>query len=199
MAGYWRNEKSTAETVKDGWLYTGDLGYFTKEGFLYVLGRFKSLLISNDGEKYSPEGFEEALVEQSDLIEQTLLYNDQNPYTIALIVPNLPTLKQKVQHTHKGLDPNSTEFADAAIQLIKEEIDKYKDKGVFGGMFPERWLPSTFVLIGEPFSEKNGLVNSTMKVIRGKVEERYKDLIELAYASNEKEALNTHNRNVILS
>ncbi len=199
MAGYWRNEKSTAETVKDGWLYTGDLGYFTKEGFLYVLGRFKSLLISNDGEKYSPEGFEEALVEQSDLIEQTLLYNDQNPYTIALIVPNLPTLKQKVQHTHKGLDPNSTEFADAAIQLIKEEIDKYKDKGVFGGMFPERWLPSTFVLIGEPFSEKNGLVNSTMKVIRGKVEERYKDLIELAYALNEKEALNTHNRNVILS
>ncbi|MBQ2403670.1 MAG: AMP-binding protein, partial [Prevotella sp.] len=54
MAGYWKNPEATAETVKDGWLYTGDLGYMTAEGLLYVKGRFKSLLISSDGEKYSP-------------------------------------------------------------------------------------------------------------------------------------------------
>ena len=61
MAGYWSNEKATAEALRDGWLYTGDLGYLDKDGFLYVLGRVKSLLIANDGEKYSPEGIEEIL------------------------------------------------------------------------------------------------------------------------------------------
>jgi len=55
MAGYWNNPEATAETIRDGWLYTGDLGYMTNEGFLYVLGRFKSLLIGDDGEKFSPE------------------------------------------------------------------------------------------------------------------------------------------------
>ena len=63
MAGYWKNPESTADTVRDGYLYTGDLGYMSKEGLLYVKGRFKSLLISSDGEKYSPEGIEEALVQ----------------------------------------------------------------------------------------------------------------------------------------
>ncbi|MCU0252423.1 MAG: AMP-binding protein, partial [Vicinamibacterales bacterium] len=61
MAGYWKNERATAEVLRDGWLYTGDLGYLDADGFLYVLGRVKSLLIADDGEKYSPEQIEEAL------------------------------------------------------------------------------------------------------------------------------------------
>jgi long-chain acyl-CoA synthetase len=65
MKGYWKNERATEETIKDGWLYTGDMGYLDEDGYLYVLGRFKSLLIASDGEKYSPEGIEEALVEKS--------------------------------------------------------------------------------------------------------------------------------------
>ncbi len=56
MKGYWKNERATREAIRDGWLFTGDMGYLDKDRFLYVLGRFKSLLISDDGEKYSPEG-----------------------------------------------------------------------------------------------------------------------------------------------
>ncbi|MCA1746672.1 MAG: AMP-binding protein, partial [Bacteroidales bacterium] len=59
MKGYWKNEEATADTIRDEWLYTGDMGYMDKDGFLYVLGRYKSLLIADDGEKYSPEGIEE--------------------------------------------------------------------------------------------------------------------------------------------
>ena len=199
MAGYWKNPKSTAETVKVGWLYTGDLGYMTKEGFLYVLGRYKSLLISSDGEKYSPEGFEEALVEKSPYIDQVVLYNNQNPYTVALLVINKEAIKNAIKSHHKHLDEKSIEFANAGIQLVQEEIHKFKGKGIFAGEFPERWLPSTFALIDEPFSEKNGLVNSTMKVIRGKVEERYKNRIELMYTSEGKSVLNLQNQNAILN
>ena len=61
MAGYWKNPQGTAEALRDGWLHTGDMGYMYDSEYLYVVGRFKSLLISSDGEKYSPEGFEDSL------------------------------------------------------------------------------------------------------------------------------------------
>ena len=77
----------SAEAMRDGWYFTGDMGYLDKDGWLYVLGRFKSLLIGNDGEKYSPEGIEEAIVEHSPFIQQVMLYNNQNAYTSGMIVP----------------------------------------------------------------------------------------------------------------
>ena len=79
MAGYWKNPESTAKTIVDGWLHTGDMGYVTDEhpGYLWVVGRFKSLLISADGEKYSPEGFEDSLTDGSKYIEQVILHNNQ--------------------------------------------------------------------------------------------------------------------------
>ncbi len=98
MAGYWKNPEATAETVRDGWLYTGDMGYMSPEGFLYVLGRFKSLLIAGDGEKYSPEGMEEAIVDKSPFIEQIMIYNNQRPYTRAVVVPD----REAVRRHHKG-------------------------------------------------------------------------------------------------
>ena len=93
MHGYWKNENATKEAIRDGWLYTGDMGYMSEDGYLYVLGRFKSLLIADDGEKFSPEGIEEAISEQSKYIDQCMLYNNQKPYTVALIVPNQHALE----------------------------------------------------------------------------------------------------------
>ena len=191
MAGYWKNPESTAETVKDGWLYTGDLGYMTKEGLLYVKGRFKSLLISSDGEKYSPEGIEEALVGQSKYIDQVMLYNNQSPYTIALIVPNKDNLKRKL--AHKDLTLESEEGRKYAIKKLEKELNKYKKGGDFEGMFPERWLPSTFAILPEPFTEQNQMINSTMKMVRGKIEKFYADRIEFLYSAEGKQIFNEKN------
>lgn len=193
MAGYYKNEKATAETVRDGWLYTGDMGYMDKDDFLYVVGRFKSLLISSDGEKYSPEGIEESLVENSRYIEQVLLHNNQNPYTTALVVPNKEALKKYVHHKQPELEWNSLEARKIALDKLFREINEYRKGGRFEGMFPERWLPSSIAVIGEPFTEQNGLVNSTMKIIRGKVEERYADRIELLYTNGGKEIFHEAN------
>jgi long-chain acyl-CoA synthetase len=156
MMGYWKNEKATAETVKNGWLHTGDMGYMDKDGFLYVLGRFKSLLIASDGEKYSPEGIEESLVQHSKFIENVVLYNNQNPYTSALLVPSKEALKRALNE--KGLSIDSHEAAKEAINIINQEIAKFKPGGEFGDMFPDRWLPSTFAILNEGFSEQNGLI-----------------------------------------
>ena len=191
MAGYWKNPESSAETVRDGYLYTGDLGYMSAEGLLYVKGRFKSLLISSDGEKYSPEGIEEALVEKSKYIDQVMLYNNQSPSTIALVVPNKENLRRKLQHL--GLTLDTEEGKKAALEKLEKEIAKFKRGGEFEGMFPERWLPSAFAVLPEPFTEQNQMINSTMKMVRGKIEKAYADRIEYVYTAEGKQTLNEKN------
>jgi len=193
MAGYYKNDKSTAETIIDGWLHTGDLGYMDTDGFLYVVGRFKSLLISSDGEKYSPEGIEESLADNSKYIEQVVLYNNQNPYTTALIVPNKDALKRYVQGKSPLVDWSASEAKELALDKLQSEINEYKKGGKYEGLFPERWLPAAVAVIGEPFTEQNGLVNSTMKIMRGKVEERYAARIEDLYTSGAKSIVNKEN------
>ena len=186
MAGYWQNPKATAETVVDGWLHTGDMGYICPfdTDFLYVVGRFKSLLISSDGEKYSPEGFEDSLTDGSKFINSVVLHNNQDPYTMVLIVPDKGALKEYVQA--KGLDPDSRDGKIAMLDKIQEEIDSYKKGGRHEGMFPERWLPSAVVICDEEFTIANKMLNSTSKIVRGKVEEHYADRIAYAYTAEGK-------------
>ncbi|MCF6240321.1 MAG: AMP-binding protein, partial [Bacteroidales bacterium] len=195
MKGYWKTKTATAETIKDGWLHTGDMGYLDQDKFLYVLGRFKSLLISNDGEKYSPEGIEEALVEQSKYIDQCMLYNNQNPYTTGLIYPNLNALK-KALHKIK-INPRSEEGQKIMLELIKSDIDQYQNGGKYENMFPSRWLPSSLGIMDEPLSEQNHLLNSTMKMVRNRVVERYTELLKFLYSPKGKNILNQKNQETL--
>ena len=193
MAGYWKNPKATEETIIDGWLHTGDMGYITAThpDYLWVTGRFKSLLISSDGEKYSPEGFEDSLTDGSKYIEQVVLHNNQDPYTMVLIVPNKDALQAYAKEA--GTDPATEEGKRMMLQKIQDEVDAYKHGGVHQGMFPERWLPTAIAVLPEPFTEQNHLVNSTMKIVRGKVEQFYQDRIEYAYTPEGKNLFNEKN------
>ena len=189
MAGYWKNPEATAATVRDGWLHTGDMGYVSKDEFLYVLGRFKSLLIASDGEKYSPEGMEEAIVDKSPFIDQILIYINQSPFTGAIVVPNRDALLRELEA--RGTAP--AERAATAAAILGGEIDRYRSGGIFAGEFPERWLPAGLAIVDEPFTERNGLVNSTMKVVRGKVEEHFRDRIDYLYTAEGRKLQNGRN------
>ena len=195
MAGYWKNPEATAETVVDGWLYTGDRGYLYPKDrrYLYVTGRFKSLLISADGEKYSPEGYEDSLTDGSKFIDQVIIHNNQNPYTIVLIVPAKDALRRELKAKRPDLDPESREGKEAMLQIIQAECDSYRKGGSHEGMFPEKWLPSAIAVLPEPFTEQNGLVNSTSKIVRGKVEKFYADRIDYAYTPEGRQLLNPRN------
>jgi long-chain acyl-CoA synthetase len=195
MYGYWKNETATKETIRDGWLYTGDMGYVSEDDFLYVLGRFKSLLIADDGEKFSPEGIEEAISEQSKYIDQCMLYNNQKPYTVALVVPNQHALKLFLEE--KNLTSDSDEGKRAVLVLIENEINEYRTSGKFGNMFPQRWLPVALGILEESFTEDNGLMNSTMKIVRGKIMDRYQDLIDYLYTPEAKIVSNERNIEVV--
>ncbi len=177
MAGYWKNPVASAETVKDGWLYTGDMGYMHESGFLYVLGRFKSLLISSDGEKYSPEGIEESIISNSKIVQNIMLYNNQSPYTICIV----------------QIDKTRVPNGEDGVLAVKAEFDKYRKGGEFGGMFPERWLPATFIIADEPFSEANHMINSTSKLVRKAVEKAYADRMKFAFSNEGKDPVNKIN------
>ena len=189
MAGYWKNPESTADTVRDGWLHTGDMGYMGEDDFLYVLGRFKSLLISSDGEKYSPEGMEEAMVDKSPIIEQIMIYNNQSPYTIALVVASKENLNRLLNE--RGMQ-GEERYREAA-KLVGAEVAKYRTGGAYANEFPDRWVPAVIALAHEPFTEQNGLVNSTMKVVRNKVEKHFEEAIAHAYTPEGKLIDNARN------
>jgi len=195
MLGYWKNPAATVETIKDGWLHTGDMGYMSKEGFLYVLGRFKSLLIGNDGEKYSPEGIEEAIVDQSPFIQQAMLYNNQNPYTVGLFVPDIEAINRALKT--RGIEKGSEEGHKEALKIILKEVNEYKKGGKHEGMFPERWLPASIAVLPETLTTENHMLNAQMKMVRDKVTAHFSKEMEFLYTPAAKNIENEMNLEAI--
>ncbi len=152
-----------------------------------VVGRAKALLISSDGEKYSPEEIEDFITAETNLIDQIMVYNDQKKYTTALITLNCVMAKQMLKDRGAN-DP------EEALKVLEEEIFRFKSRK---GHVPGNWLPKTMMLVPEPFSEAQGLINSTMKLVRHKVVERYNDLIEEMYTSRGDAFRNSRNLEVV--
>jgi long-chain acyl-CoA synthetase len=160
-----------------------------------ILGRSKSLLIGSDGEKFSPEGIEEAVEETSEYLDQVMLHNSQDPYTVALVVPNVPALKCALGA--KGLEPSSIEGQDAALSLIEQAFDEFREGGKHAGQFPSRWLPSAIAVLGEAFTEQNRFLNSTMKMVRPKITAHYRARLDYLYTSEGKDIHNHQNRTIV--
>lgn len=172
MRGYFKNEKATSEVIsEDRRLNTGDLGYIDEDGFLFVTGREKAVLISADGEKYSPEEIEDAVVNCSDLISNCVLYNDHCKYTCALITLDNAKVKSYIS-SHNITSPKKI------LDVIKKGFYAFKNDDSYKNKFPKQWIPTVFAILPENFSEQNKMVNSTMKVVRFKVLECYKDRLE---------------------
>jgi len=191
MMGYWKNEEATKDTIEDGWLHTGDMGYLDEDGFLFVLGRFKSLLIADDGEKYSPEGIEEAITDQSDYILQCMLYNNQNPHTSVLVVPDKDAVKRFLKTN--DLSVSQEEGKRAVLNLIQSEIYAYRSGGRYADLFPQRWMPSTIAILDQEFTMENQFLNSMRKMVRGKIIEHYQGTIEYLYTPEARDINNSRN------
>ena len=191
MKGYWKNEEATRETLKDGWLYTRDMGYMDKDDFMYVLGRFKSLLIADDGEKYSPEGIEEAFTEYVPFVEQCLMYNNQDPYCIVLVVPNKDAMNRwiKENNIEKGTDEAKT----GVLKELERQVAEFRTGGRYAEVFPQRWMPAAIGILPEPFSQENHQLNSLNKLVRGRVTEAYAERMKYMYTPEAKNINNVQN------
>jgi long-chain acyl-CoA synthetase len=171
MAGYYKNEKATSEVLVDGWLHTGDLGHIDRDGFLVVTGRAKALLISSDGEKYSPEEIEETITTNSDLVHQIMVYNDHRNYTTALVTLDTGRVEKLVKY-------EQIRDARSLLSRVHESLMSYTRAGKH---FPAQWTPASFVILREPFTEANRMINSSMKMVRHKVTEFHADDIDYLY------------------
>ncbi len=95
MQGYWKNPKATAETIRDGWLHTGDLGELDEDGHLRITGRKKELLVLSNGKKLLPTQIEGVLV-TDECIDQVVVCGEGRNFLSAIVVPNWPTLRERL-------------------------------------------------------------------------------------------------------
>jgi len=185
MKGYFKNPEASAECLRDGWLWTGDLAYYDKDGFLVVVGREKALLIAEDGEKYSPEDIEEAVTFSTDVIDQMMAYCDHRKYTAAFVTLDEGKVKRLIKE-------GGIATSEALLSALKEEFYRFrsdpKAKKVQG-----TWVPACFQILPEAFSDKNGTVNSTMKIVRHRIVAVYKDLVDYAYTKEGSKTENARN------
>jgi long-chain acyl-CoA synthetase len=191
MLGYWKNEAATAQALRDGWLYTGDMGYLDEDGYLYVLGRFKSLLIADDGEKYSPEGIEEAFTQYVPFLDQCMMYNNQNPYCTIFIVPNKDAMKHWLKEEKAGI--TGAEAREAVLKELERQIAEFRTGGKYQDELPQRWMPAAIRILPEPFSQDNLQLNSMSKLVRNKVLEAYSEELEFIYSPEAKNIANEKN------
>ena len=155
MLGYWNKKEDTEKVLKDGWLYTGDIGEIdSKDGYLKITDRKKDIIVSAGGDNISPAKIENQL-SNSPEIDQSMVYGDGKKYLVALIVPSKDFLnqKEKINKVVNDINNNLT---------VVEKIKK-------------------FHLIDENFSIENGLLTPTMKVKRNKVISKYKNILESFY------------------
>ena len=125
-------------------------------------------------------------------IDQVMLYNNQSPTTSALIVANKEWLKRN------GHDLTNESGARAALETIMQQLATFRRGGEHAGMFPERWLPSVIAVLPEPFSEKNRMINSTMKMVRPAIEKAYAERLKFIYTTDGKNLHNSLNLEAIM-
>jgi long-chain acyl-CoA synthetase len=174
MKGYFKNPEATAKALRDGWLYTGDLAHMDPDGFLVVVGREKALLIAEDGEKYSPEEIEEAVAFSTDVVDQIMAYCDHKKHTTALVCLDTGKVERLVKA--RGISS-----AAALLAALTEELNRYRSDPK-AKKVQASWVPSVFQFVPEAFSDKDGTMNSTMKIVRHRIGEVHRDLLEYSYS-----------------
>ena len=151
MLGYWNNKEATEQTIKDGWLHTGDIGEFDEDNYLKITDRKKDIIVSLGGDNIAPSKIENLLT-LSPEIEQACVFGEQKNYIAALLVLS-----------------SESKSSDEDIQRYIDEVNKDLTQ-------PEKI--KKFIFIDEPFSIENNLMTPTMKVRRHEVQIKYQNQID---------------------
>jgi long-chain acyl-CoA synthetase len=163
MLGYHNNPEATAEVLKDGWFYTGDIGEVDADGYLKITDRKKSLFKTSGGKYIAPLHLEHSLLSDP-IIERAVVVGEGRPYVTALIVPNWAFAKSK------GLDEAAVR---ARIQKTVDEVNSH-----LGSWETIKY----FTLLPHDFTEKDGELSLKLDVKRKVIAEHYRDQIEAMYA-----------------
>ncbi|OYW05680.1 MAG: hypothetical protein B7Z61_05310 [Acidobacteria bacterium 37-71-11] len=176
MRGYWNKPQATADVLDpEGWFATGDIGELSADGYLRITDRKKDILVTAGGKNVAPQAIEEKL-RMSHLVENAVLFGDRKPYIVALIVPNLETLKPWAEkHGMPTSDMRSlldNPDVVAAYQEIVTDVNR---------TLARFETIKKFRLVGEAFSIATGELTPTLKVKRRVVEKRHHEILASMY------------------
>ena len=132
MLGYYKNKSATEETITpDGWLLTGDIGYFDEDGYLYITGRKKFVIVTKGGKNVYPEEIEEKLT-KSPLIEEALVFSPDDQQIQALVFPNIEEAQKRIDLAGEQLTPdNIWLLLRHEIRHTNRDLEPYKKIGHF--------------------------------------------------------------------
>src|SRR5215211_6445189 len=175
--GYYKNEDATKETLEDGWLHTGDLGRLDEDGFLYITGRKKDIIITAGGKNITPANLENGL-KQNRWISQAVVIGDRRPYLVALLTldpEEAPALAEQL-----GLEDASLP-ALAESEEIRAELQTAVDD-VNSHVGPVEQI-KRFAILDHDLSQETGELTPTLKVKRNVVHEKFADVVDRVYAA----------------
>ena len=172
--GYYRDAKATRETLVDGWLHTGDIGRLDEDGFLFITGRQKDIIITAGGKNIAPANLEHAL-RHNRWISQAVVLGDGRPYLVALITLDAEeTPAFASEHNLKLDEVHRSEAMTAEIQTAIDEVNSH--------YAPVEQL-KRFEILPNDLSQPTGELTPTMKVKRGIVQQKYAETIDAIYRS----------------
>jgi long-chain acyl-CoA synthetase len=175
FSGYFNDPAATAEVLKDGWLYTGDIAELDADGYLYITGRKKELIVSSNGKKIYPSRVE-SLFKSVPLINQVVLIGDRMPYVTALFTLN----SQAVENISGGKELAGQDLAAiTAAPTVQSEVRKAV--AAVNKQLASFEQIRKFKILEREFTVESGELTPTMKVRRGRVLENYKPLISEMY------------------
>ena len=172
MDGYWNRPDETAETIRDGWLHTGDVGMFDEAGRLKITDRKKDLIVSTGGDNISPQRVEGALAVEAE-IEQAMVYGDRRPHLTALIVPG-ETFAAEWAAEH-GVEPSALSENAEFRTAISAAVDRVNKR------LSSIERVRRFAIADAAFTTENGLLTPTMKIRRRFITEQYKNRMDALY------------------
>ena len=172
--GYYKNEEATSETIVDGWLHTGDLGKIDEDGFVYIVGRKKDIIITAGGKNITPANLENGL-KQNRWISQAVVVGDRRPYLVALITidpEEAPAFAE--QHGLSVEDLPESEEMRAEVQKVVDEVNSK--------VGPVEQIKK-FSILPQDLTQETGELTPTLKVKRNVVNEKNADVVDSLYAS----------------
>jgi long-chain acyl-CoA synthetase len=180
MKGYYRNSKATKEVMtKDDYFKTGDIGVIDEEGFLYITGRIKDIIVTAGGKNISPQPIEQVL-RTSRLIEQIAIVGDNRKYLGALIIPDFDELTSRLTARGVGVGSDKKEIVNSpeANAVFREEIDSLTSS------MSRVELIRRFALLSEEWTIDGGELTASLKIKRNVIQEKYRSIIDKLYSDD---------------
>jgi len=185
FSGYFNNQKAYKDTIKNGWMQTGDAGFFDEKGRLNVLDRVNDIAVKSDGVKFSPQNIENKL-KFSPYVGEAVVIGSDKPYLTAIICIRFSIVSKLAEKWQLAFTSYTGLAADEKIySLIEEEISKVNSQ------LPDNTKIAKFLLLFKELEADDGELTRTRKVRRSVINSRYKDIINDLYLDKDKASINT--------